>query len=243
MQQAKAQVREGILSSATFPALLYSLLGRTDTGVLTLTGETSEKTIYIQAGRPTFATSSDRDDRLGQILFRNGTVTLEALMNAVEKSVGLGKRLGTVLVEEGLIQPHDLVEGVRSQVRHIINSLFVWTRGRYHYTTGPLPTEEVITLKLSPGEIILDGIRTIESWGRIWEAVGPLQATYRTTERLATLEPELPLSLEEWSLLSHCERPTSLQELCRLSPMADFEQCRFLWAALTLGIVQRQSVR
>jgi hypothetical protein len=243
MPQAKAQVREGILSSATFPALLYSILGRSDTGVLTLTGETSEKTIYIQAGRPTFATSSDRDDRLGQILFRNGTVTLEALMNAVEKSVGLGKRLGTVLVEEGLIQPHDLVEGVRSQVRHIINSLFVWTRGRYHYSTGALPTEEVITLKLSPGEIILDGIRTIESWGRIWEAVGPLQATYRTTDRLATLVPELSLSLEEWSLLSHCERPTSLKELCRLSPMADFDQCRFLWAALTLGIVHRQSGR
>lgn len=243
MQQAKAQVREGILSSATFPALLYSILGRSDTGVLTLTGETSEKTIYIQAGRPTFATSSDRDDRLGQILFRNGAVTLEALMNAVEKSVGLGKRLGTVLVEEGLIQPHDLVEGVRSQVRHIINSLFVWTRGRYHYSTGALPTEEVITLKLSPGEIILDGIRTIESWGRIWEAVGPLQATYRTTDRLATLVPELSLSLEEWSLLSHCEQPTSLKELCRLSPMADFEQCRFLWAALTLGIVQRQTGR
>ena len=240
--QAKAQIREGILSSATFPALLYSILGRRDTGVLTLTSESSEKTIYIQDGRPTFATSSDRDDRLGQILFRNGAVSLEALMNAVEASVGQGKRLGTVLVEEGHIQPHDLVEGVRSQVLRIINSLFVWTRGRYRYSASPLPTDEVITLKLSPGDIILEGIRTIDSWGRIWEAVGPLDATYRTTDRLEALTPELSsLSLEEWSLLSHCERPTSLKELCRLSPMADFEQCRFLWAALTLGIVQRQT--
>lgn len=241
MQQAKAHVREGVLSSATFPALLYSILRRSDTGVLTLTGEAAEKTIYVQDGRPIFATSSDRDDRLGQILFKNGAVSLEGLMNAVETSIGHGKRLGTVLVEEGLIQPHDLVEGVRSQVRHIINSLFVWTRGRYRYSPGALPTDEVITLKLSPGDIILDGIRTIESWGRIWEAVGPLGAIYRTTDRLESLVPELSLSLEQWSLLSHCERPTSLKELCRLSPMADFEQCRFLWAALTLGIVQRQS--
>ena len=239
--QAKAHVREGILSSATFPALLYSILNRRDTGVLTLTGEIAEKTIYVQDGRPTFATSSDRDDRLGQILFRNGTVSLEALMNAVEASIGQGKRLGTVLVEEGLIQPHDLVEGVRSQVRHIINGLFVWTRGRYRYSPGALPTDEVITLKLSPGDIILDGIRTIESWGRIWEAVGPLEAIYRTTDRLEGLTPELSLSLEEWNVLAHCERPTPLRELCRLSPMADFEQCRFLWAALTRGIVQRQS--
>src|SRR5262245_62531767 len=123
--QAKAHVREGILSSATFPALLYSILGRRDTGVLTLTGEIAEKTIYVQDGRPTFATSSDRDDRLGQVLFKTGQVSLEGLMEAVEVSVRSGKRLGTVLVEQGLIQPHELVEGVRAQVRAIIHSLFV----------------------------------------------------------------------------------------------------------------------
>jgi hypothetical protein len=241
--QAKAHVREGILSSATFPALLYSILGRTDTGVLTLTGESSEKTIYVQDGRPIFATSSDRDDRLGQVLFKTGQVSLGGLMEAVEVSVRSGKRLGTVLVEQGLIQPHELVEGVRTQVRSIVHSLFVWTRGRYRYTPGALPTEEVITLKLSPGDLILEGIRTIDSWGRIWEAVGPLEATYRTTERLEPLVKDMALSLEEWSLLSHCEQPVPLKELCRISPMADFEICRFLWAALTLGIVQRSGGR
>lgn len=243
MLAAKVQVREGILSSATFPALLYSILKRTDTGVLTLTGEACEKTIYVQDGRPIFATSNDRDDRLGQVLFKNGQVSLDGLMDAVEVSVKSGKRLGTVLVEQGLIQPHELVEGVRVQVRAIVHSLFQWTRGRYRYTPGPLPTEEVITLKLSPGDLILEGIRAIDSWGRIWEAVGPLEATYRTTDRLEALVKDMTLSLEEWSLLSHCDQPVPLKELCRLSPMADFEICRFLWAAQTLGIVHRGSVR
>jgi two-component system OmpR family response regulator len=241
MLAAKAQIREGILASATFPALLYSILRRTDTGVLTLTGDTTEKSIYVQDGRPIFATSNDRDDRLGQVLFKTGQVSLDGLMNAVEISVKSGKRLGTVLVEQGLIQPHELVEGVGVQVRSIIHSLFVWTRGRYRYSPGPLPTDEVITLKLSPGDLILEGIRTIESWGRIWEAVGPLEATYRTTERLESLVKDMTLSLEEWSLLSHCEQPVPLKELCRLSPVADFEICRFLWAALTLGVVKRDS--
>lgn len=243
MLAAKAQVREGILSSATFPALLYSILNRADTGVLTLTCDAAEKTIYVQDGRPIFATSSDRDDRLGQVLFKTGQVSLDGLMEAVEVSVRTGKRLGTVLVEQGLIQPHELVEGVRTQVRAIIHSLFVWTRGQYRYSPGALPTDEVITLKLSPGELILEGIRTIDSWGRIWEAVGPLEATYKTTDRLETLVKDMSLSLEEWSLLSHCEQPVPLRELCRLSPVADFEICRFLWAAQTLGIVQRGSAR
>jgi len=233
--------REGILSSATFPALVYSILSRDDTGVLTLTADSSEKSVYVQGGSPIFATSSDRDDRLGQVLFKSGTVSLEALMESVEVSLATGKRLGTVLVERGHIEPHGLVEGVRAQVRNIITSLFLWTRGRYRYVPGTLPTDEVITLKLSAGDIILEGIRRVESWGRIWEAVGDLDATYKTTDRVERLSRDMSLSLEEWTLLSHCEQPVRLRELCRISPIKDFSLCQFLWAMQTLGIVTRTS--
>ena len=241
--QPQSHVREGILSSATFPTLIYSILNREDTGVLTLTGDTTEKSIYIQGGQPIFATSSDRDDRLGQILFKNGMVSLENLMESVEQSVKSGKRLGTILVEKGTIKPHDLVEGVRSQVRDIMTSLFLWTRGRYRYTPGPLPTNEVITLKLSAGDIILEGIRRIDSWGRIWEAVGDLDVHYSAGGRVEQLSSGINLSLEEWTLLSHCERPTSLRELCRASTLKDFDVCRFLWAMLTLGVVTRSAAQ
>lgn len=233
--------REGILASTTFPALIFSILGRRETGVLTFTGETSEKSVYIQSGSPVFATSSDRDDRLGQVLFKAGLVSLEALMQSLDEAVCGGKRLGAVLVERGLIQPHDLVEGVRAQVRNIVCSLFSWTRGRYSYLAGPLPTTEVITLKLSAPTMILEGIRRIESWERIWEAVGGLDTEYRTTERLEEVTGDLDLSLEEWTLLSHCDRPAPLRELCQVSTMKDFDICRLLWAMLTLGALVRGS--
>ena len=237
----KNPVREGILSSATFPTLIYSILRRDETGVLTLTAETSEKSIYIRDGRPIFAISSDRDDRLGQVLFKTGLVSLEGLMEAAEESVKSGKRLGTVLVERGLIQHHDLIGGVLRQVRDIISGLFLWTRGQYRYVPGPLPTEEVITLKLSAGDLILEGIRRIDGWGRIWEAVGDLDSRYHTTDRVERLSKDMSLSLEEWTLLSHCEQPATLRSLCEISTIDDFELCRFLWAMLTLGIVTKES--
>jgi hypothetical protein len=236
-----SQPREGILSTTTFPGLMYSILRRKETGVLTLAGESIEKSIYIQSGRPVFAASNDRDDRLGQIFFKAGLVSLEELMSALERAAEEGKRLGTLLVEMGLVQPHDLVEGVRSQVRNIVCSLFLWTRGSYRYRPGDLPTDEVITLKLSAGNTILEGIRRIESWERIWEAVGDLEMKYQTAPSLEDMSRDLTLSLEEWTLLSHCERPVSLRELCRTSTLKDFEICRLLWALLTLGIVVRIS--
>jgi hypothetical protein len=124
-------------------------------------------------------------------------------------------------------------------VRSIITSLFAWTRGRYRYAPGPLPTEEVITLKLSAGDLILEGIRRVESVSRIWEALGGLDVRYHATGRIERLSSDLNLSLEEWTLLSHCERPASLRELCRKSDLKDFDICRFVWAMLTLGIISR----
>jgi hypothetical protein len=51
----------------------------------------------------------------------------------------------------------------------------------------------------------------------------------------------MSLSLEEWTLLSHCEQPVTLRTLCEVSTIADFDLCRFLWAMVTLGIVMKES--
>jgi hypothetical protein len=232
-------LREGILSSATFPSLIYSILSHRETGVLTLTGEAVTKSVFIKAGRPVFATSTDVEDRLGQVLFRAGRVSLQGLLDSLDASIRSGKRLGTVLVENGHIEPHDLVEGVQTQIRGIVCGLFRWTRGRYRFEPGSLPSDEVITLKLNAPALVLAGVRQVESWDRVWEAVGGIEVCYRTSAEGADLARELPLSLDEWTLLSHCERPTPILEICRISALSDFEICRLLWALLILGVVIR----
>jgi hypothetical protein len=237
---AQAIIREGVLSTTGFPGLIYSILAQKETGVLTLTGDTAEKSIFIRKGRPIFASSTDRDDRLGQVFLKAGKVSLEGLLTAGERALAEKKRLGGVLVEMQLIEPQDLVEGVRTQVRNILCSLFLWTRGRFRYVPGPLPFEEVITLTLSTGNIILEGIRRIESWERIWEAVGGREARYRPTGTALDLVEDLQLSLEEWTLLSRLEQPIGLLDLCRASNLKDFDVCRLVWAFLTLGIVTRE---
>ncbi len=241
--EAMRQPREGILASDTFPSLMYSLLGQKETGVLTMVGDSAEKSVYIQAGRPVFAQSSDRDDRLGQILFRAGKVSLEGLLHSLDVAQSCGKRLGTVLVENGEIRPHDLVEGVQRQIQTIVCGLFQWTRGRYRYKPGPLPTKEVITLKLNAASIILEGVRQIGSWERVWEAIGGLAACYRATSKGEDLARELHLSLDEWTMLSHMEKPMSIRDICRTTSLNDFEICRLLWALTILGVVDRVEAR
>ena len=60
-----AITREGLLSTTGFPGLISSMLAQQETVVLTLAGDTAEKSIFLGKGRPIFASSNDRDDRLG----------------------------------------------------------------------------------------------------------------------------------------------------------------------------------
>ncbi len=200
-----------------------------------------EKSVYFNEGRAIFATSNHPDDRLGELFFRQGLVSLENFLKAGEVSVRTKKRLGTVFVEFGFITAEGLVEGVTEQVKGILLSIFHCTGGMYSFRMGPLPTEEVITLRISTGDIIIQGVKQIQSWQRIWEAAGGLDASYQNTDRIEELTKDVTLSLEEWTLLSYLERRLALKEVCSTSPMKDFEICRLLWAFQVLGIVSKFS--
>ncbi len=237
--QLHIKPREGVLSSTTFPTLVYSIMRQEETGILTLTGDAAEKSCYLSEGRPIFATSSDRDDRLTQILMKGGSIPLEVLMECLDRSLRERRRLGAVLLEMRAVPEHELRQALQAQMSGIIASLFQWTRGWYRFMPGQLPPEDALALDLSPGNIILEGIRKIESWQRIWEAVGNLDVSYRISEGKDDLVRELRLSLEEWTLLTHLDRAVTVRELCRVTPIKDFEICRLLWALSTLGIISR----
>ena len=63
---------EGNIDATTIPNLIFSACSTKETGVLRLTHDEVEKTAYIKDGKLIFATSNDRDDRLGQVLLRGG---------------------------------------------------------------------------------------------------------------------------------------------------------------------------
>ena len=230
---------EGSIDATAVPHLIYSACSTRETGVLRLTRAEVEKTVYIKEGRLIFATSNDRDDRLGQVLLRLGKIGVAQLAEATEKSVQEGQRLGKVLVDSGLLKPEELVHGVVAQVREILFSVFTWTTGSYRLRFGELPTSEVITLNVNTGDVLMEGIRRIRSWYRIQEALGGLDVPYQQPSDVEKLAARMTLTEEEISLLTSLEQPVTLRDLCRWSPMSDFEIARILWAFLVAGLVIR----
>jgi hypothetical protein len=232
---------QGKLGLLTLPSLIHDVCDEQHTGILTVRDDDHEKTVFIESGRIVFAQSNDLDDRLGTLFLKKGMVGLSDIESAATEAMATGQRMGGVLVQMQAIRPQDLVSGVREQVMEIVTGLFTWTKGSYETNFGPLPGKEVITLKMSTGDMVLEGVRRINSWSRIKLAVGDLETMYQVSPRLQELGQQMNLSLDEWTFLSRCEGPISLQQLCEASALKDFEVCRLVWAFSVVGLLNRLS--
>jgi hypothetical protein len=198
-----------------------------------------EKGVRVQDGRIVFASSSSRDDRLGELLLRKGRITLHQYV-AAGRDVGKGKRLGTLLVEQGALDARELVRAVVEQTQEIVYSAFQWTEGLYHLTDSTDAVESIL-LKLSTADVILEGIRRIEAWSRIEKGVGGLDARYARTDDYEQVLDQMTLSLEKLSLLTSLETEQDLGTICRQSTLSHFEVCRTMWAYRVIGVVRRVS--
>ncbi len=228
---------EGSLAERDFPTLVHALHETRWSGILTLSNKGVGKSVTVQEGRLVFASSTSPDERLGELLLRKGRIALRQYVDA-GKLLGPGKRLGTVLVESGVLSPKDLVKAVVEHTQEIIYNAFQWTEGHYRLQERA-ESAEAITLKISTPDIIMEGIRRIEAWSRIDRAVGGLAAQYQVTDRAHELARGMILVTEQNTMLDLLAAPQDVEMLCSSSTMADFDVCRTLWAFRVIGIAQR----
>ncbi len=228
----------GKIEGISVPDLLWAFSRLRKTGTLRVTRNAVRKTIYFQEGQVVFAASSDPDDRLGELLLRERLVTLAQLEDALTR-LSLGKRIGTILVEAGYLEPEQLVRGVLLQVRTIITDLFSWEDGEYEFEEGSLPTVEVITLGTHTGDIVLEGIRKLRSFSRIRRGVGPVRTWFQVHPEAGPVLENLTLSEGERMLLEQLEgNGDSVERLCAEVFLSNFEIYQALWALKILGVVQ-----
>jgi hypothetical protein len=235
---ATPQPMRGEIVSRTIPNLFHDLATRQATGLLTVAGRTVSKQVHFRGGRVLFATSTDRDDRFNQVVLKAGVVQLKNLMRALEVALSTRDRLGEVMVRMKIMSPADVETWVRAQVREIIFSVFNRTNGQWSFEARPIGVESISID--TPGDVmVIEGLRRITSWARIYEEVGGLNAEYVSTARATAIAGGLPLLPGEKRLLAMCAAPTSLQEMCDASDMGDFQVCRSVWGLLIVGALAK----
>jgi hypothetical protein len=228
---------EGGLDEQDLPDLIQELSRERWTGTLRLERDDHRIGIVADGGRLVFASSSNPDYRLGPRLLRRGLITLRQMEDA-GRAVSPGKRFGTVLVEQGILDAKELARGVIDQTRDIILQAFRWGAGRYRLEPGP-QAGEAITLNISAPQLILDGISQVEAWSRVERGCGGLGTRYAAVPGSEALFNQLTLDVDQAALARAAKKGRDVESLCAESVLNHFEVCRALWAFRVIGLVKR----
>ncbi len=229
---------KGNINNISLVKLLVQLNRNGKTGTLNLSAPSFTKTIYLNAGDVIFASSNYADDRLGEMLLKAGKITVEQYDTSVEVLKSTGKRQGAIFVELGYLTPKELFSGLKYQVNEIIQSLFLLEDAEYEFREGDIPSQEVIALKMSMGNLIYAGVNRIINWTRIRNEMPDTDSVLKLSEDPLSLFQEIELSSQDKKILSLIDGKKTIKEIINSSWMGSFEALKILYVLWSIGMIE-----
>jgi hypothetical protein len=230
-------VFRGDLESDSLPEMFATIHRHGVPGVLECSRDDVSKSVYFATGDIIFATSTDRAESLGASLLRDGLITEDQLrLSSDELRRTSGRRHGTVLVQMGFLEPHELGSSVRKQVQSIIWSLFSWAEGSVTFRVGTFRGDEVYKIKIPTARAIFEGCRYLPDPKQVTARLGGRSSVLKPVRRPPHLDG-IELDDDEQTLLDLVDGERTLYELCQAGPLNPGINARILYAAKVLRMV------
>ncbi len=175
---------EGTIRDFGLPDI-FQLIGlQRKTGLLTLTNEKDEEsvTVTFENGMVVMADSSARrlEDRLGNVLVKQGKITRERLDEALAVQKQTLQRLGHILASGSAITTKDLRDALSVQISQIVFRVFRWRDGRYHFAPAEaVDYDRENFVPMSTDFILMEGIRMVDEWPIIEKKIPSFDIVFR----------------------------------------------------------------
>jgi hypothetical protein len=225
----------GDLAITPLPEILSTIERYRVPGALSVTRGDAHRRIYLDRGLVVFATSDEREVRLGNYLIRHGTLPEEAVHDAEARLAGDGSRLGHILLRLELLDQATLEAAVADQVREILWGAFDWDSGEVVFEVGAGRSDESIRIDLPTAQVIVEGVKRAENVRRFIDRLGSGHGVLEQAE--GVLAPGV-FTPEEIALRGLVDGRLSVQMLCQKGPGSVAENARLLYAFFCLDLVR-----
>ena len=230
----------GNIPDTSLPTILIHLNRSRKSGTLVIKTPVFTKKVFLVKGDAVFASSTFEDDRLGEMLLKAGKITMEQYDRSVELLKKTRKRQGAILVELGYISPKDLFWGVKYQVKEIIYTLFLIEKAQYEFIEGEIPSQEVITLKMSMGNLVYEGVKRVDNWTRIRNEMPATDTVLKLSSNPATIYQDVELSQQDRKMLSLVDGKMNIKELIDNAWIGSFEAMKTLYVLWSIGVLEEK---
>jgi len=219
---------------------LVSLSGKT--GVLRLEKDGAEGSVWFRDGQVFFAVSDRRKGLLGERLVSAGRVSATALAHAVqirqEEPEG-GRRIGEILIDEGIITAPVLRAFVQEQIQDTVFDLFLWDEGAFEFEilSAP-PKEQDIGLAVSIENIVMEGARRLAEWTDLRTSASSGSVVFRVGSVSGEDVVDIALKPSEWRVVTLADGTRTVREVAGAAGVTEFEAARTLYGLFGAGLLQ-----
>ncbi len=226
----------------TLPMQLHRLYVDKATGLLHLQHQSAKKIIYIKDGYPIFARSNVLSECLGRMLVKEGALTQDECDLSVERSRASGRLQGTELIEMGVLTPEDLNDALVRQVTDKLLSTFAWRSGTLQFESGKAFKKEVTQIRMSPANLIMQGINRYWSLTQLDTFLFPFDDEYlRQATNPHYRFQDIQLSKRGDAVFRACQGQKTLQQILDHYPLARREVQRVIAALLISEMLEHHS--
>ncbi len=169
--RARVLMAGEIVSRMTVLEMINVIASANWRGELHLYAPDGNRVLVLDQGALKGARSDHPDDRLGQVLYRNGVLT-KTQLEEVLAEVDPERRFGTLVLDKGFLTQDQLFVQLRAQIEQIFFSALLAREGSYVFA---LPDESadapVHSVHLSVNGLLMEGVQRIDEMALFRERV------------------------------------------------------------------------
>ncbi|HBL28330.1 MAG TPA: hypothetical protein DD490_15965 [Acidobacteria bacterium] len=231
----------GDLAQTALPEILTTIDRFQVPGVIEAVRDGVSKKVYIKEGNVVHASSSDREDSLGNYLQRAGILSPEVFAETMAERERTNRRYGHLLIEKGVLAPGEIYRAIRQQIEAVVWSLFYWQDGGVIFSIGDFREPDAIKIQLPMRQVILQGIKRAPNAKALVARLGRKETVFEPCYRVEDLI-ELALDADEYKLLQLIDGRRTLFEVCTQGPHGAAENGKAMYAFQVLQIIRPVAV-
>lgn len=228
------RIERGSFQVGEFASLLRSFVHAGISGKLEVAGKEGVRSLWLESGRVRAVVSQMEAEKLGRWLVARERLDSNRMALSLLRQPE-GVRFGSLLVDEGLLEPEELARELEELAVSIVSRLLL-TAGDFAVVPEELPLDAA-TLQMSTASLLVRAVRVLPAGEIRTLLVDPKLYLVALEDQLGWGEGAT-LSPQEAYLYSRVDGCTTVVQLHRLTPMGDDDCVRAVAALITAGLAE-----
>jgi len=229
----------GNLRDFTITQLLNLINLANKTGTLVVEGPSETAKVTFRDGKLAYAQIDQEDSSLAFVLHKAKKLSTYQYKSIQQHVANISdKELGLLLINAGYLSQEDILTNLQQHFTDIIQRLFTWVEGFFHFDNDARPPDNRISVRLDLENLIIEGSRQMREWEQLQDEIPSLDMVLKFTDRPGTNLRNINLNVEEWRVVSFINPRNTIRQIASATKMNDLEIRRIVYGLLQAGLIE-----